>query len=267
MCEALAAEPATAEWARQKGDARQMQRIWDKALEKTGDRAVVQIGSLAETVDATEEALLERASGIYQRGDVVVRPASVQVMVADERTVVALRLIEETPTHLCDRLSRLVDFQRYDDRRAKGSKWVSTDPPDKVARTYLGRVGEWKLPVLRGIMGAPTMRRDGSILGAPGYDEQTGLLFDPAGVEFLAVPASPSRAEGKGALAFLRELLSEFPFVGEGSEAVAISGICTGLVRQMLDHAPMHDLSAPVAGSGKSKCSAAIRVGRRRQSG
>jgi hypothetical protein len=97
------------------------------------------------------------------------------------------------------------------------------------------------------------MRDDGSILSAPGYDERTGLLFEPRGVTFPAIPDQPTHADAENALASLCHLLKDFPFEEPYDKAVALSAILTACVRRSLPTAPMHIFDAPEAGSGKSK--------------
>jgi putative DNA primase/helicase len=89
-------------------------------------------------------------------------------------------------------------------------------------------------------------------MDAPGYDDATGLLYDPLGVEFPVIPTRPTRDEARMALALLNDLVSTFPFVADADRSVALSAILTALVRRSLPTAPMHAYTAPVAGSGKS---------------
>jgi hypothetical protein len=258
MCEALATEPATADWVRQKGSearGRQLRRIWEKAQQsqRMGDRPVVRVigGQLPVVVDDAEDALLA-GSDLYQRGDFIVRVAMEPILVSDERRVSGLRLIRVGVPNMREHLCRVADFKRFDARGSGAGKWVSIDPPGEIAAAYLARIGEWRLRVLTGIVGAPTLRRDGSVLDTPGYDAPTGILYDPGGIEFPPVPAEPTRADAEAALAMVGELLDEYPFISEAARSVAVSAILTGLVRRAVDHAPMHAFTAPTAGSGKS---------------
>ena len=58
------------------------------------------------------------------------------------------------------------------------------DPAMKYAKTYLERVGEWRLRPLLGVVQAPTLRPDGTVLQKPGYDSASRLIFDPCGEIF-----------------------------------------------------------------------------------
>src|SRR4029077_18000874 len=54
------------------------------------------------------------------------------------------------------------------------------------------------------------------------------------------------------ALALLEGLLDEFPFANNASRSVALSALITPVVRGAFPVTPMHVISAPEAGSGKS---------------
>lgn len=214
-------------------------------------RPVIRIfaGFLHRAVDMAEGALMQAGLGYYQRGSMVVRPAMVPVAVSDGRTVDASRLVDVKAHHMAEAFTRVVSFKRFDKR---AEEWVNSDCPHRIAETFLAREGQWRLPVLTGIINCPTLRADGSILDLPGYDVQTGLLFDPQDVQFPALPRDPDRDMALRALAYLKDRISTFPFVTEGDRAVALSAILTALVRRSLPTAPLHGFNAPTAGTGKS---------------
>jgi|GEM_PF-662499 len=206
-------------------------------------------GYMPAIIDMSEGALLQAKLNFYQRGSMVVRPAMVPVAVSDGRIVDAPRLIDVKAHHMAEAFTRVVCYKRFDKR---AEKWVNSDCPHRIAETFLAREGQWRLPVLTGIINAPTLRPDGSILDLPGYDAQTGLLFDPQNAHFPVLPRDPDRDMALRALAYLKDLISTFPFVTEGDRAVALSAILTALVRRSLPTAPLHGFNAPTAGTGKS---------------
>lgn len=83
-----------------------------------------------------------------------------------------------------------------------------TDGPMRLAETYLAREGNWRLRVLTGLINSPTLREDGSILDQPGHDAQTGLLFDPQGQRFPALPRDPDRDTALRALGYVAAALT-----------------------------------------------------------
>lgn len=218
---------------------------------KTAGRPVVHVqgGRVPRIIDRAERHLIAADGEIFQRGSLVVRPAQTRIKGADGREFLGTRLIPLTIAHMRERFTRAIDFQRFDKR---SDEWVSIDCPRQIAEMYFDREGEWHLPVLSRTIHAPTIRSDGSVLAEPGYDERTGLLFDPQGAVFPALPDAPSREDALAALADLKQLIGTFPFVDEASRAAALSAIFTAVVRATLLTAPLHAFTAPVAGSGKS---------------
>jgi putative DNA primase/helicase len=147
-------------------------------------------------------------------------------------------------------LTAAVGWEKYDGR---SEDWIATDAPSAVAKAVLATAQDWsEIPILTGIVEAPALRPDGTVLDRPGYDPATGLLFDPGGTEFPQVPHRPTRQQAERALAMLREIISGFPFVGGESESAALSGLITPRVRKACRAVPLHAISAPKMASGKT---------------
>lgn len=106
--------------------------------------------------------------------------------------------------------------------------------------------------MLAGIVNAPTLRADGSILAEPGYDEATCLLLDFRGVAFPAVPSHPSRDDALAAMEVLADLISTFPFVAEADRSVALSCLLTGAVRVPSPPCPCTPTPRPRPGPAKA---------------
>jgi hypothetical protein len=196
---------------------------------------------------------------MFQRGDFIVRAARERVPISDDRETLAWRLVRVKTQHLVDRLTRIIDFQKFDARRRK---WGSINCPSDLAAAYLERSGEWNLPVIAGFINAPTLRPNGSILEAPGYDTATKIFYAPS-EEYPPIPQQPTREEAWAALDVLIGLINEFPFVLEDdsdatgkpspSRSVALSLILSTMIRHSLPRAPLHAFTAPIWGSGKTK--------------
>jgi putative DNA primase/helicase len=227
-------------------------------------RADIQLieGEIVRAVDEAEAALIERKANIYTFGNLLVRPGIAQYTVAGGDKDRGVRLIPMTKPSMLEAFSTAALFWRFDQRSEELKR---KDCPDKIAELYLARDGGWKLRKLTGVIHAPTLRHDGSILETPGYDIPTGLLYDPLGQVYPAIPQSPTKADAVAALALYKELLKEFPFVDKPSLSVALSAISTGLVRRNLTNAPLHAFTAPAAGTGKSllvDCAAIVATGK-----
>ena len=146
------------------------------------------------------------------------------------------------------------------DNRVRDS-YRSIDPPEKLAKVLLASVGEWTFPVLHGLTAAPTLRADGTLLDAPGYDTASGLFAAFDRRDFPAINPAPSRDEALEALDLLDDLFSECAFAGGDRSAhasVAMATTITAVIRHALPTAPAFGISAHKAGSGKTTAASAI---------
>jgi len=206
-------------------------------------------GELPRVVNETEDALLLLGRELYQRGGLVVRPVLSKLKAADDRDTFGWSLVPVTRPYLVETLTRAAQFLKWNGR---SRRFLPTDAPEKVAETYLARQGAWKLPILTGIVATPFLRTDGSICEQPGYDAASGMLFKPDDQDFPPIPQAPSKEDACTALKQLNSLIDTFPFVSKLDRSVALSGILSALDRRSMVTAPLHALTAPVAGSGKS---------------
>jgi hypothetical protein len=206
-------------------------------------------GELPRVVNEAEDALLALGRGLYQRGDLVVRPILSKHKAAHDRQTQCWRLIPVSEPWLGETLAYAARFWKPDGRK---KRFVVADAPRIVAETYLARTGSWRLPRLAAIATAPFLRADGSICSAPGYDAATGILLKTNGQAFPAIPDEPGLAEAERALEILDDLIGTFPFVSAADRAVALSAILTALDRRAMPAAPLHAITAPAAGTGKT---------------
>jgi hypothetical protein len=211
---------------------------------------VIQItgGELSAVAVLGEEALIAANVPIYQRGGKLVRPVVETVDATRGRQTNAVQLKILDVPYLRDLLCRHARWTKFDGR--KGGL-VTVDPPEGVAKVILARTGDWTFPAISGVISAPTMRPDGSLLIEPGYDKQTRLLLvSPPSMP--PVPDNPTKEDAEQALALLESLLTGFPFSDDVALAVALSAMITPVVRGAFPVAPLHAGRAPAAGSGKS---------------
>ena len=209
-------------------------------------------GELPEMVDQAEAALCRFEANFYQRSGQLVRwcMSHAETVRGIARPGGAVIILNQDADYLLDRLNRLVHWERWNIDR---EEFVPCNAPRTVASTLLARRGHWQAQPLVAAVNAPTLRPDGSILDAPGYDAATGLLFVNTAVEFEPIPQAPTHTAAADALAFLiKEVLSGFPFAAPHDRAAALSAILTGCIRHSLKAAPMHTFNAPVMASGKS---------------
>jgi putative DNA primase/helicase len=232
------------------------------------DAILIREGALAEAVDAAEAILarpdLPIADRVFQRAGRLVRvgvlpvPGPVDGVTRPQGAVVILPV--EKP-FLLTVLSRHGHFKKYDGR---AKAWRTIDPPKPVAEAVMSRSGRWPFPVLRGVVACPTLRADGSLMLAPGFDAESGYYLNHGLT--IRVPESPTKKEAQEALNTLADLLAGFAFVEHVDCAVALAMIMTAVARPSLDTTPLFSITAPVRGSGKSTLmdiAAVIATGRR----
>jgi hypothetical protein len=224
------------------------------------DRPVIELrgGELPSIVDAAETALISAIrKELYQRGGLLVRLTRSESETARrglKRAQGSLVIRPVELPYLVELLTAAASWMKFS---PKNGEWFEIDCPERIAKTLAAR-GTWALKSLTGTIEAPTLRPDGSIVVAPGYDDATGLFYDPGTVSFPELKLDPSREEARAALGIFERLLSGFPFVDQNKErpgsdfSVAVSAILTALVRRSLKSAPLHAFRAPKMGSGKS---------------
>lgn len=207
-------------------------------------------GELPRVIDEAEAALLQYPEhGIYRFGSKLVQIVWDRVRVSGGGNDEVLRHSVINSAAMLEHFSAAAKFEHWS---KTAEDFVPCDCPKQVAESYVARDGRWKVPPLLGVVTAPTLRPDGSLITTPGYDEVTGLVFDPLGVDFGNIPLNPTREQALRALRPLKRLLHYFKFVSPKDRSVAISGILTALARKSMPVAPLHGFDAPVAGSGKS---------------
>lgn len=200
--------------------------------------------------DESEDALIEAGVDLFKQGNRVVRVRWDLIKVSGGDTGKVLRL-GDVPDHaILEAFEKHAYYEKFDGR---SEEWVPANCPKETAAAYLSRDGAWGLRYVLGIVNTPIMRADGSILATPGYDETTALFYDPAGVEYPAIPENPTKEDALEAMKVLKAPLAHFPFVLPSGMSVAISSLMTAVLRRSMETAPLHAYDAPLAGAGKTK--------------
>lgn len=142
----------------------------------------------------------------------------------------------------------LFECKRFDARK---KDWTVRDAPKSLAERLLAlcRSGQSALPLIRGVTETPILTGNGTVWTTPGYHAPSALYF--ASELQFQIPDQPSRQDAEAALQHLQELLSGFDPIDGASEAVLLSAIMSAVLRWHV-RAPLHAISAPVYGSGKS---------------
>jgi putative DNA primase/helicase len=132
-------------------------------------------GEIARMVDEAEAALIAVASEapILVRAGMLVQPVVDLLPASHGRKTEVTLLRPLTAANLVYLLNKhAATFVKYDGR---SKKWLPVDPPTAVA-TQLLEKGRWRFPKVAGVITAPTLRPDGTVLDQPGYDAATQPL-------------------------------------------------------------------------------------------
>lgn len=215
-------------------------------------------GNLPSEVDQAEAALLAGNFGVYQRGEHLVKVIRLPSNEGEDgihRPRGALLITQARPHWLRDKFALSAVWMKYGKEEP-----VQINPPLEHARALLERAGEWHASILRGVVTCPTMRVDGSILQEPGYDDRSGLLFDPGGIDFPKVPENPTFLDAKNAVQEIRKPFREYSLSTAADWSVLLAAVVTSVVRRVLPAAPLFAINAPTAGSGKTLLCEAIGI-------
>ena len=204
--------------------------------------------------------LLAQHPGMYKRGGALTRVLSARD--ADAASASEGGAVRHDPNQLLAvpvrqpwlevELTRLARFEKMG---AKGKPFRS-EPPDWLPKALIAW-GEYPgIRELRGITAAPVIRLDGSVMATAGYDAESGLLLCP-NVRLAPMPEKPTKDDAVAALNELRTVFSQYSFADDFSISVCVSLVLTRLTRHLYPVAPLHLITAPTAGTGKTAAIAA----------
>lgn len=210
--------------------------------------------ALNENLQILDKAFARKTRlNLFQRSGRVVFIRNEIEGLRNGKEVVTPHILEMTPPQIQQAAMSAASFRRFDERK---KKLVNTECPEKFAAHYRAMT-EWSVPHLHGILSAPTLRADGSILSRPGYDRETGIFLAPNS-PFPTLPLNPSLADAERAVATLRSSTRGFDFVDDAAFGVWVACLLTVLLRPSLPTAPMFGIDAPMAGSGKTKLATGV---------
>lgn len=224
-----------------------------------GTLPVIEITTDVEKVNNAVLTALERDPDIYRLGFALVTildsgeaPRGVEydgVAPPQVRPIPPAILFERIATR-----TRLVKAKR----RGELEELAPTLPPAWCVSAIHAR-GEYPgFRPLDGVILAPTIRRDGSILDQPGYDPPTRLFYRPT-IAFDPIPANPTRAEAEAARDLLLDLVCDFPFRSPADRALWLAGLLTVLAKSSFaGPAPLIGFDGNCPGAGKTMLADAI---------
>ena len=130
-------------------------------------------------------------------------------------------------------------------------RWTACHPPTWLPHGIADR-GDYARLVrpIEGVLDAPTLRPDGSLLDQPGYDPATRLYLAP-GLTLSPLPADPS-TEAADASQRLLDLVGDFPWQAPEHAGVWLAGLLALVGRPAIEGPlPLWLISSNTPGAGK----------------
>lgn len=212
-------------------------------------------GNLHLTVQAMLEVAAEHAQdmGLYQFAGTLVEVAASQEDSNQDgvrRGKGAYTMRPLSPASLSRMFSRHMLISKDDGRMADRQKVV--DIPKALAEAFLSLPSFDPVPEIIGICQAAMLDPAGKEYSTPGYHPGLKVLL-VTDKPLAKMPGVAGRARGRKGLEKIRHLLRGFVFKTEADLSAAIAGLLTALNRKAMPAAPMFQVTAPAAGTGKSK--------------
>ncbi|WP_433516470.1 hypothetical protein ACQP2T_13410 [Nonomuraea sp. CA-143628] len=222
----------------------------------------VQVGSGPETIRVLKGALTDGLlPDTYVSGGALIHTETVSggqtSPAADEDSPLPVAASPLTPDNLAGLLAENAYVYRLRSRKTPdgGSELYEEEvtPPRAILSAVLAGKTWPKLPVLRGVIGAPVLRRNGTLLQEPGYDKETGLYL-AAKVALPPVPDQPTPDQVAAAREFLLErFLRDFPWSSAADWANYVALLATPILRHFTRSlTPFALIDATMPASGKS---------------
>ncbi len=226
------------------------------------NRPRIKVGTGPETIRALKTALRGRVlPDTYVAGGALVYTEQVSgdlaSVAADEDSPLPIAASPLNPASLAGLLADHAYVYRMRARKdANGDPELVeeefTPPRDALASALVAKT--WPdVPPLRGIIGAPVLRRDGTLLQKPGYDPTTGLYL-ASKVALAPVPDKPTPEQVADARTFLLDrFLRDFPWAGPADRANYLALLATPVLRRFVRSlTPFALIDATMPASGKT---------------
>ena len=237
-------------------------------------------GVLTELSDRVIETLSYPTPTVFAFGGMIVKPAKsgsdglASYDLGDEeegdnseirRDIGATVLKEVKPGYLTElaggtakwrKVAKLTKAERDalpEDKQDQTTKLVPCLPHQAVINTIYSRNSLQGFQPIRGAFNCPVVLPTGEVIQKEGYNRQHGVFISFDGASYPVIPDKVTKEDALKALDTIRALYRHYRFASPASEAVALSGVLTALIRPFLPSAPLHAVSAEHAGAGKTK--------------
>jgi hypothetical protein len=156
---------------------------------------------------------------------------------------------KQLPLRIADACQLSIEIEK-----GEGEVEIKAVPPPRWLVDGIYTAGHYGAAVrpIEGIVTAPTIRADGSVLQRPGWDAATGLLYR-ASMTFAPIPDQPTREDAAAASAKLLEVVTDFPFFEDADRSAWLAMLLSMIGRPAITgQVPLFALTANVRGAGKS---------------
>ncbi len=142
-----------------------------------------------------------------------------------------------------------------------GKSTKPASPPMGVLANILAEPS-WPFPPIERVVHVPVFAPDGTVMTTPGFHKASLTYFAPlAGATMMPLPAKVESGHLIIAAHWLSELLGDFPFLLPSDRAHAIAAMILPFVRNLINGpTPLHLISAPTPGTGKTRLAKAISI-------
>jgi hypothetical protein len=214
------------------------------------DRPIIEISTDEHGVnDRAVAALAARYDDIYQRGYELVRVIRLDAEDSADgvkRPAGSWRIAQLRTATLRERLSAAA---RWVTRSMEGL--TAAHPPGWSVSAVHARQSWSGIRYLTGVIEAPALRADGTIIDTPGFDYATGLLLIPSD-DFGSIPMSPTREDAIRGCGELLEVAADFPFEAPPHRSAWLAAVLTPFARPAIQGpAPLFLCDANTPGAGK----------------
>lgn len=133
----------------------------------------------------------------------------------------------------------------------QGSFVENCMPPMWLGNAIIHRSDFGRIPVIEGIIDAPTLRRDGVVLRQRGYDAPTKVYVTKELP--LQMPAQPTKADAQQALSRLLDLVCDFDFALDAGRTAWVASVLSLAARHTFDGpVPIFIFDGTRPGAGKT---------------
>lgn len=215
-------------------------------LRPAGQRPELDITNEAETIEGILDIMAaEQLPGLYKRSS-----GPCWVYEDDQGNPLVRQLgTDNLRAYLAE---YVLTYAMVPDPLMQGVKPERTLVMPKTCGTILGR-RDWPLLQLRGIVTAPVVRPDGTIVQAPGYDRATGLYMHPRVPLRRLQPEVTEESVERAKQVVLGQMLADFPWVADSDRAQYLGALLSPIIRHYVPGpTPLLVITGTSQGSGKT---------------